>query len=217
MSIKQTLSQIGRARGYASANMTKGNDSFTHGALLVVNGLGVVLLLSRSGWTLDVITCIFRDGMHVRRWHINMAHEDNLSMTKEIQVWRMPPSLRGSVGDLQLQGSDSPQESTRRPIYTITRSSGKKLKIQEEKLAPQKINKVIEDLEIRSRPQTGTQISINTGLAHFILTGRQLLLQCAQGRCNCSFGNFAIFGLLVILESAPHLEKLLLGYSWSYY
>jgi hypothetical protein len=41
--------------------------------------------------------------MHVRRWHINMAHEDNLSMTEEIQVWRMPPSLRGSVGDLQLR------------------------------------------------------------------------------------------------------------------
>jgi hypothetical protein len=40
--------------------------------------------------------------MHVQRWHINMAHEDNLSMTEEIQVWRMPPSLRGSVGDLQL-------------------------------------------------------------------------------------------------------------------
>jgi hypothetical protein len=34
-----------------------------------------------------------------------MAHEDNLSMTKEIQVWRMPPSLRGSVGDLQLQAT----------------------------------------------------------------------------------------------------------------
>jgi hypothetical protein len=41
--------------------------------------------------------------MHVRRWHISMAHEDNLSMTEEIQVWRMPPSLRGSVGDLQLR------------------------------------------------------------------------------------------------------------------
>jgi hypothetical protein len=79
--------------------MTKGNDSFT---LLVVNGLGVVLLLSRSGWTQDAITCIFKDGMHMQRWHINMAHEDNLSMTKEIQVWRMPPSLRGSVGDFQL-------------------------------------------------------------------------------------------------------------------
>jgi hypothetical protein len=32
-----------------------------------------------------------------------MAHEDNLSMTKEIQVWRMPPLLRGSVGNLQLR------------------------------------------------------------------------------------------------------------------
>jgi hypothetical protein len=32
-----------------------------------------------------------------------MAHEDNLSTTEEIQVWRMPPSLRGSVGDLQLR------------------------------------------------------------------------------------------------------------------
>jgi hypothetical protein len=38
----------------------------------------------------------------VQRWHINMAHEDNLYMTEEIQVWRMPPLLRGSVGDLQL-------------------------------------------------------------------------------------------------------------------
>jgi hypothetical protein len=41
--------------------------------------------------------------MHVRRWHINMAHEDNLSMTEEIQVWRMSSSLRGNVGDLQLR------------------------------------------------------------------------------------------------------------------
>ena len=32
-----------------------------------------------------------------------MAHEDNLSMTEEIQVWRMPPLLTGSVGDLQLR------------------------------------------------------------------------------------------------------------------
>jgi hypothetical protein len=69
----------------------------------VVNGLGVVLLLSRSGWTRDAITCIFWDGMHVQRWHINMANEDNFYMIEEIQVWRMPHSLRGSVGDLQLQ------------------------------------------------------------------------------------------------------------------
>jgi hypothetical protein len=103
VSIEQTLSQIGHAQGYASVDMTKGNDSFTHRALLVVNGPGIVLLLTRSGWTRDAITCIFQDGMHVRRWHINMAHEDNLSMTEEIQVWRMPPSLRGSVGDLQLR------------------------------------------------------------------------------------------------------------------
>jgi hypothetical protein len=81
ISIRKTLSRIGHAHGYASADMTKGNDSFTHGDLLVVNDLGVVLLLSRSGWTQDDITCIFWDGMHVRRWHINMAHEDNLSMT----------------------------------------------------------------------------------------------------------------------------------------
>jgi hypothetical protein len=81
--------------------MTKGNDSFTHGALLMVNDLGVVLLLSRSGWTRDAITCT--SGMeHVRRWHINMAHEEKLSMIEEIQVWRMPPSLRGSVGYLQI-------------------------------------------------------------------------------------------------------------------
>jgi hypothetical protein len=82
--------------------MTMGNDLFTRGALLVVNGLEVVILLSRSGWNRDVITCIFWDGMHVRRWHINMAHEDNLSMIEEIQVWRMPPSLRGSSEYLQL-------------------------------------------------------------------------------------------------------------------
>jgi hypothetical protein len=41
--------------------------------------------------------------MHVQRWHIKMDHEDNLSKTEEIQVWRIPPSLRGSVGDLQLR------------------------------------------------------------------------------------------------------------------
>jgi hypothetical protein len=31
-----------------------------------------------------------------------MAYEDNLSMTEEIQVWIIPPLLRGSVGDLQV-------------------------------------------------------------------------------------------------------------------
>jgi hypothetical protein len=65
-------------------------------------------------------------------------------------------------------GSNFPQESTRRPIYTITRSPGKKLKTKEEKTAPREINKEIEDPEIRSQTQTGAQISINTGLAHFI-------------------------------------------------
>jgi hypothetical protein len=99
----QTLSKISLAWGYGSVDMTKGNDSFIHGALLVVNGLGVVLLLSRSGWNQDVITCIFWNGIHVWRWHINMAHEDNLYMTEEMQVWRMPPSLRGSVVDFQLR------------------------------------------------------------------------------------------------------------------
>jgi hypothetical protein len=39
----------------------------------------------------------------VQKCYINMACEDNLSMTEEIQVWRMPPSLRGSVADLQLR------------------------------------------------------------------------------------------------------------------
>jgi hypothetical protein len=39
----KTFSQIGHA------DLTKGNDSFTHGALLVVNGPGVVFLLTRSG------------------------------------------------------------------------------------------------------------------------------------------------------------------------
>jgi hypothetical protein len=113
--------------------------------------------------------------------------------------------------------SHSPQESTRRPIYTITRSPRKKLRPRKRSRPHKKNNNKIEDPEIRSQPQTGAQISINTGLAHFILTVRQLLLQCAQGSCSCSFGSFAIFGLLVILESVPHLEKLLLGYSWSYY
>jgi hypothetical protein len=121
------------------------------------------------------------------------------------------------VLEIATLGSHSPQESTRRPIYTITRSPRKKLKTQEDKSSPQEINKEIEDPEIRSRPQTGAQISINTGMAHFIWTVRQLLLQCTQGSCSCSFGSFAISGLLVILESVPHLEKLLLSYSSSYY
>jgi len=56
----------------------------------------------------------------VWRLIINMAHEDNPSITKEIQVWRMPPSWRASIEDFQLQASHSPQESTKRPIYTIT-------------------------------------------------------------------------------------------------
>jgi hypothetical protein len=69
----------------------------------VVNGLGIFLLLKRSGWNKDAIKCTFWDGMHVQRWHINMAHEDNLSMIEEIQVWRMPPSLIWSVGYFQLR------------------------------------------------------------------------------------------------------------------
>jgi hypothetical protein len=39
----------------------------------------------------------------VWRLIINMAHKDNLSMIEEIQVWRIPSSLRGSVEDWQLQ------------------------------------------------------------------------------------------------------------------
>jgi len=61
----------------------------------------------------------------VWRLIINMAHEDNFSMTKERQVWRMPPSLRGSVKDLQLQASHSLEKSTRKPIYTITEAPGR--------------------------------------------------------------------------------------------
>jgi hypothetical protein len=38
----------------------------------------------------------------VWRLIINMAHEDNLSMIDKIQVWRMPPSLRGSIEYFQL-------------------------------------------------------------------------------------------------------------------
>jgi hypothetical protein len=41
--IGQTFSQIGHA------DLTKGNESFTHGDFLVVNGLDVVFLLTRSG------------------------------------------------------------------------------------------------------------------------------------------------------------------------
>ena len=90
------------------------------------------------------------------------------------------------------------------------RSPMKKLKAQEEKSAPQENNKVIEDPKIRSRPQTGAQISINTGLAHFIQTGKKLsFLQCAQGSCNCSCGNFTISRFLVLLDIGPHLGKML--------
>ena len=42
-SIGQTFSKIGHV------DLNKGNDSFTHGALLVVNGPGIVSLLTRSG------------------------------------------------------------------------------------------------------------------------------------------------------------------------
>jgi hypothetical protein len=42
-SIGQTFSQIGHSV------LTKGNDSFTHRALLVVNGPDIVFLLMRSG------------------------------------------------------------------------------------------------------------------------------------------------------------------------
>ena len=67
------------------------------------------------------------------------------------------------------------------------KSPKKKLETQEEKLASQGNNKVIEDPKIRSRLQIGAQISINKRLAHFIWIVRQLLLQCAQGSCNYSF------------------------------
>jgi hypothetical protein len=41
--------------------------------------------------------CMYGDGTPT--WLM----KTNISMTEEIQVWRIPPSLRGSVGDLQLQ------------------------------------------------------------------------------------------------------------------
>ena len=62
------------------------------------------------------------------------------------------------------------------------RSPRKKLETQEEKSAPQENNKVIEDPEMKSRPQTGAQISINTGLAHFIWTGQTILLYAVSAR-----------------------------------
>jgi hypothetical protein len=137
-----------------------------------------------------------------------MAHEDNLSMTEEIQVWKMPPSLRESVRDLQLQvvilhnkGQEYPSTPLQNP--------------QEEFEDPGRevspTGKIIIKLKI------GAQININTRLVHFLLTCRQLFLRCTQGSYSCNFGNFIILGLLVILESVPHLEKLLFGYSWSYY
>jgi hypothetical protein len=58
--------------------------------------------------------------------------------------------LQGFCWIFTTSGSHSPQESTRRPIYTIKRIPRKKLKTQEEKLAPQEINKEIEDPKIRS-------------------------------------------------------------------
>jgi hypothetical protein len=42
-SIGQTFSQIGHV------DLTRGNDSFTHRAFLVVNGTGVVFLPTRGG------------------------------------------------------------------------------------------------------------------------------------------------------------------------
>jgi hypothetical protein len=61
----------------------------------------------------------------VWRFIINMAHEYNLSMIEEIQLWRMYPSLRGSVEYLKLWAIHSPQESTRRHINTIIEALGR--------------------------------------------------------------------------------------------
>jgi hypothetical protein len=82
--------------------------------------------------------------MQVWRWNINMAHEDNLSMKKEIQVWRMPPSLRGSVGDFQLWAvilHKKVQEDPSTPLHNPL----KKLKTQEEKSWPHR--KIIKKLK----------------------------------------------------------------------
>jgi hypothetical protein len=49
-SIRQTFSHIGYVY------LTKVKDSFTHGAFLVVNGPGVVFLLTRSGYTRGALT-----------------------------------------------------------------------------------------------------------------------------------------------------------------
>jgi hypothetical protein len=87
--------------------------------------------------------CMCRDGTSI--WLMKKPFYDrrnpsmeNVSLV-ERECWRFATS-----------GSHSPQESTRRPIYTITRSPRKKLKTQEEKSAPWENNKEIEDPEIRS-------------------------------------------------------------------
>jgi hypothetical protein len=57
--------------------------------------------------------------------------KDNLSMTEEIQVWRMPPSLRASVEVLHFGQSFSIRKYKKTHLYHYI-SPKKKLKTQEE-------------------------------------------------------------------------------------
>jgi hypothetical protein len=83
--------------------------------------------------------------------------------------------------------SHSPQESTKIPIYTIIEAPRRSLRPGKRSRPRRKKNKIIEDPKIKSHPWNDTQISINTGLAHFIWTSRQFsFLQCAQDNCSCS-------------------------------
>jgi hypothetical protein len=71
-----------------------------------------------------------------------------------------------------------------------------------------KNNNKIEDQEIRSRPQTDAQININTGLAHFILTVKQLLLQCTQGSLAAVLTILLFMGYCYLGECATLREAL---------
>ena len=152
----------------------KESDSLIHGSLLVVSGpnkhlthiildwscmglyqcwydLGVFPLLSRTGWTRNAYH------MHIFGW--NACAE----MTHQRGSWRQPlydkrnPSMENAslvereCWIFSTSGSHSPQESTIRPIYTITEAS-RRISILRKRSRPhRKNNNKIEDLEIRSQ------------------------------------------------------------------
>jgi len=130
---------------------------------------------------------------HILRWNACAEMEHQHGSWRQPFYDRRNPSMENAsliereYWIFPTSGSHYPQEITIMPIYTITEAPRRSWRPRKRSRPPQENNKVIEDPKIRSRPQTGAHISINTWLAHFIWTVKQFsFLQCAQGSCSCS-------------------------------